>query len=137
MTRTMPRHAAIFSFALFVASCGAATAHAQPPAPPSQAPVVIVGAGLTGLTTAYELRKAGIEVVLLEAGPRAGGRIQTVSFADGTHVEAHMEEYWERSPAYPLLKELKLPLEEDVAHSTLRIDGRTYPYQGEGDRDTY
>ena len=48
-----------------------------------------------------------------------------------------MEEYWERSPAYPLLKELKLPLEEDVAHSTLRIDGKTYPYQGEGDRDTY
>ena len=69
-------------------------------ADPAMAPVVIVGAGLTGLTTAYELRKAGIEVVLLEANPRAGGRIQTVSFADGTHVEAHMEEYWERSPAY-------------------------------------
>jgi monoamine oxidase len=105
--------------------------------PRSTAPVVVVGAGLTGLTTAYELRKAGVDVLLLEAAPRAGGRIQTVSFPDGTHVEAHMEEYWERSPAYPLLKELKLPLEEDVAHSTLRIAGRTYPYQGEGDRDTY
>jgi monoamine oxidase len=105
--------------------------------PRSNAPVVVVGAGLTGLTTAYELRKAGIDVLLLEAAPRPGGRIQTVSFPDGTHVEAHMEEYWERSPAYPLLKELGLPLEEDVAHSTLRIAGRTYPYQGEGDRDTY
>ena len=96
-----------------------------------------MGAGLTGLTTAYELRKAGIEVVLLEASPRAGGRIQTVSFADGTHVEAHMEEYWERSPAYRLLRELKLPLEEDVAHSTVRLAGAIVPYQGEGDRDTY
>jgi monoamine oxidase len=76
-------------------------------------------------------------VVLLEAAPRAGGRIQTVSFPDGTHVEAHMEEYWQRSPATPLLKELGLPLEEDVAHSTVRLAGRTYPYQGEGDRDTY
>lgn len=117
----------------------ASAAGAQPAAaaPPTQAPVVIVGAGLTGLTTAYELRKAGIEVVLLEASPRAGGRIQTVSFPDGTHVEAHMEEYWERSPAYRLLRELKLPLEEDVAHSTVRLSGVIHPYRGEGDRDTY
>jgi monoamine oxidase len=115
----------------------AAAADTRPVGPRTTAPVVVVGAGLTGLTTAYELRKAGIDVVLLEAAPRPGGRIQTVSFPDGTHVEAHMEEYWERSPAYPLLKELRLPLEEDVAHSTLRIDGKTYPYQGEGDRDTY
>jgi monoamine oxidase len=105
--------------------------------PRAEAPVVIVGAGLTGLTTAYELGKAGIDVLLLEAAPRPGGRIQTVSFPDGVHVEAHMEEYWERSPAVPLLRELGLELEEDTAHSTVRIDGRTYPYQGEGDRDTY
>ena len=140
MTRTTRRRLAVSCFVaavLFVASSVPTTARAQPPAPPSQAPVVIVGAGLTGLTTAYELRKAGIEVVLLEASPRAGGRIQTVSFADGTHVEAHMEEYWERSPAYRLLLELKLPLEEDVAHSTVRLSGTIHPYQGEGDRDTY
>jgi monoamine oxidase len=99
--------------------------------------VVIVGAGLTGLTTAYELRKAGIDAVILEAGPRAGGRIQTVTFGDGTHVEAHMEEYWARSPAYKLLLELKVPVVEDVAHSTLRLEGTTYPYQGDGDRDSY
>jgi monoamine oxidase len=99
--------------------------------------VVIVGAGLTGLTTAYELRKSGIDAVILEAGPHAGGRIQTVTFPDGTHVEAHMEEYWARSPAYPLLRELKVPVVEDVAHSTVRIDGTTYPYQGDGDRDQY
>ena len=48
-----------------------------------------------------------------------------------------MEEYWGRSPAYNLLQELKLPLREDVAHSSVRIAGRLYPYTGEGDRDTY
>jgi monoamine oxidase len=132
---TPVRPAAIAVLLLLVV--GVAHADTRPPDPRSQAPVVVVGAGLTGLTTAYELRKAGVDVLLLEAAPRPGGRIQTVAFADGTHVEAHMEEYWERSPAYPLLKELGLPLEEDVAHSTLRIAGRTYPYQGEGDRDTY
>jgi monoamine oxidase len=106
-------------------------------APRAEAPVVIVGAGLTGLTTAYQLRKAGIDVLLLEAAPRPGGRIQTVEFSDGVHVEAHMEEYWERSPAVPLLRELKLDLEKDTAHSTVRIGGAIHPYQGEGDRDTY
>lgn len=106
-------------------------------APRAEAPVVIVGAGLTGLTTAYELRKSGIDVLVLEAAPRVGGRIQTVSFPDSVHVEAHMEEYWERSPAVPLLKELGLELEPDTAHSTVRIGGRILPYQGEGDRDTY
>jgi monoamine oxidase len=60
-----------------------------------------------------------------------------VTFADGATAEGHMEEYFARSPAYALLKELGLPLIEDVAHSTVRIDGKIYPYQGEGDRDTY
>lgn len=107
----------------------------------TDAPVVIVGAGLSGLTVAYELKKAGIDALLLESAPRVGGRIQTVTFTDGATAEGHMEEYFARSPAYPLLLELgfKAPdtLIEDVAHSTVRIDGKIYPYQGEGDRDTY
>ena len=103
----------------------------------TEAPVCIVGAGLTGLTLAYELKKEGVEALVLEAGSRIGGRIQTVAFADGVTAEAHMEEYFERSPAVPLLRELGLPLVEDVAHSTVRIDGKIYPYRGEGDRDTY
>jgi monoamine oxidase len=36
-----------------------------------------------------------------------------------------------------LLKELELPLSEDLAHSTVRIGGRIYPYRGDGDRDEY
>ena len=36
--------------------------------------VVILGAGIAGLTAAYELNKAGYEVVILEAHNRAGGR---------------------------------------------------------------
>jgi monoamine oxidase len=118
-----------------------ATATAAAPADAAairtSAPVVVVGAGLTGLTIAHELRKAGIEALLVESSPRVGGRIQTVTFADGATAEGHMEEYFERSPAVPLLRELGLPLIEDVAHSTVRIDGKIYPYQGEGDRDTY
>jgi len=40
-------------------------------------PILIIGAGLTGLTLAYYLRKKGINYHLLEARARIGGRILT------------------------------------------------------------
>lgn len=40
-------------------------------------PIVVVGAGLAGLVAAHTIRQAGEAVVVLEAGPRAGGRVQT------------------------------------------------------------
>ncbi|AZN96553.1 flavin monoamine oxidase family protein [Mesorhizobium sp. M9A.F.Ca.ET.002.03.1.2] len=39
--------------------------------------VVIVGAGFTGLSAAHELKKAGIDFVLLEARDRVGGRVES------------------------------------------------------------
>jgi monoamine oxidase len=83
------------------------------------------------------LKKAGIDTLLVEAAPRIGGRVQTVRFPDGATAEAHMEEYFERSPAVKLLRELNLPLSEDVAHSSVRIGGKIHPYRGEGARDEY
>jgi monoamine oxidase len=52
--------------------------------------VVIVGAGMAGLTAAYELLKAGHEPVILEARQRVGGRIYTLRepFSDGLYGEA-------------------------------------------------
>jgi monoamine oxidase len=52
--------------------------------------VVILGGGMGGLVSAYELRKLGYEVTVLEARERPGGRVWTgrkgdkVEFADGT-----------------------------------------------------
>lgn len=40
--------------------------------------VVIVGGGCAGIAAAYELQKAGIDYVLLEASGRLGGRVGTV-----------------------------------------------------------
>lgn len=44
--------------------------------------VAILGAGLSGLTVAYELGKAGYDCLVLEAGRKAGGRILTVRAGD-------------------------------------------------------
>jgi len=100
-------------------------------------PVVIVGAGLAGLVTAWELTRAGIACRVLEASSRPGGRVETTVFDDGLIAEAHMEEFWEGSPAYPLLREFGLDVVEDGAHSSMVLGEQLLPYQGEGDRDTY
>jgi monoamine oxidase len=50
------------------------------PRPDAGAPrrIVVVGAGLAGLTAALRLRDAGWDVVVLEARPRVGGRVHTL-----------------------------------------------------------
>ena len=40
--------------------------------------VVILGAGLAGLVSAYELSRAGYTVTVLEARDRIGGRVWTI-----------------------------------------------------------
>lgn len=55
--------------------------------------VIIVGAGLAGLTAGYELMHAGHEVTILEARNRPGGRVFTEreAFADGLYAECGAE----------------------------------------------
>jgi monoamine oxidase len=50
--------------------------------------VVVVGAGLAGLTAAYELGRRGFDVTVLEARDRVGGRTWTIRETGGVHAEA-------------------------------------------------
>lgn len=53
---------------------------------PKGASVVILGAGVAGMTAAYELEKAGYKVQVLEYNPRVGGRSWTLRGGD-TYTE--------------------------------------------------
>lgn len=52
--------------------------------------IIIIGAGIAGLSAGYELTQLGHQVTILEAQARPGGRIQTLreAFADGLYAEA-------------------------------------------------
>lgn len=52
--------------------------------------IAIVGAGMAGLTAAYELEQAGWKVTVLEAQDRVGGRVYSIhdGFAEGQYAEA-------------------------------------------------
>ncbi|WP_303624188.1 flavin monoamine oxidase family protein [Mycolicibacterium arenosum] len=49
--------------------------------------VVVVGAGLSGLTAARDLHRAGVDVVVLEAADRVGGRSMSETSALGSRLD--------------------------------------------------
>src|SRR5215831_13346790 len=73
--------------------------------PPQLAPdsgrgvrVVILGAGIAGLTAAYELTKAGYQCVVLEARARPGGRAWTLRGGDRVEETDSVQTVeWERA----------------------------------------
>ncbi len=71
-----------------VAACGAPPP--RPRARTERTQVVVIGAGLAGLAAANDLTRAGVQVVVLEARSRPGGRVHTLRdpFDDGLYAEA-------------------------------------------------
>jgi monoamine oxidase len=73
------------------ASAAPNAAKQQQAAAQAQADVVVVGAGLAGLTAARDLVAAGRSVIVLEARDRVGGRVHNLDLGGGVITEAGAE----------------------------------------------
>src|ERR1019366_398920 len=62
------------------------------------APVAIIGGGISGLSTAYYLAQAGIPSTLIEARPRLGGVIQSENVEGGV-IEGGPDSFLSMKPA--------------------------------------
>jgi monoamine oxidase len=92
--------AALAGAALALDGCGRRLAHAP-------YDLVILGAGMAGLTVAREMTQAGLDIVVLEARDRVGGRMETIEgpAPHGLEVGAQMV-HGSRAPTWALLREL-------------------------------
>lgn len=93
--------------------------------------VVVVGAGITGLAAAVDLVDAGADIALVDAAPRAGGKILT-EHVDGFVVEHGPDSFVSYRPAAATLAD-RFGLGGDIMSVTeprivfLRRDGEMVP----------
>ena len=98
--------------------------------------VIVVGAGISGLTAAFELMQSGHDVSVFEARLRPGGRVYTMrgEFADGMYAEAGAYDFGD---AYTLLQHyihlFELPIDAGgaaektaSANETFFLGGKRY-----------
>lgn len=101
---------------------------------PGRAKIAILGAGIAGLVLAYELERAGRDVVLLEARDRVGGRNWSIRGGDRVALDGEQDQiagfspglYFNAGPAripshheglLGYVKRLGVPLEVEVNSS--------------------
>ncbi|KJL26585.1 4-methylaminobutanoate oxidase (methylamine-forming) [Microbacterium azadirachtae] len=88
--------------------------------------VIVVGAGLSGMTAAWELMKAGHEPIVLEAQDRVGGRTWSHRLENGETMERGGEYIFpDEHPIRRLAAELELPImSHGVRYARRTVNGR-------------
>ena len=109
--------------------------------------MVVMGAGLAGLSAARDLASEGVDVVVLEARNRPGGRVEQTQMADGRLVQLGGEVVGPFQEAYcGLVEELGLTLEPSFPQlpgedTSVMTDGRhigdDFTWMSDADRASY
>ena len=103
-----------------------------------RSPILVVGAGIAGLTAAYRLRQAGVRADIIEATNRVGGRIRTIPKVAGTLIPAELGgEYIDtgHTNLISLATELGLraidldQVQSGLVKDTFFFQGRRYPLE--------
>jgi monoamine oxidase len=107
---------------------GASRAIAAPFKAKSSPRIVIIGAGLAGLSAAYTLKKAGYTAKVYEASSRVGGRCYTNRSWQNGQVSEHGGEFIDsgHTAVRDLATELGLTLEDRVAATAADLHERYY-----------
>jgi len=100
--------------------------------------IIIIGAGMAGLSAGYELTQLGHDVTILEARARPGGRVHTLRepFSGGLYAEAgaaRIPDNHDLTLKYVKLFDLPLEPMYPTQLSALRVDGssqREVPIDG-------
>lgn len=95
--------------------------------------VVIVGAGYSGLTAARTLKRAGKNVLVLEARDRVGGRVHTQHLDNGLYIDLGAQ--WlgpTQNQMYGLLKEYNISFFNtyQTGKTILQWNGKRKTYKG-------
>lgn len=109
--------------------------------------VVVLGAGLAGLSCARDLARGGADVLVVEARGRVGGRVEQTTLPDGRLVQLGGEVVGPFHTAYAgLVAELgvtlvpsfpQLPGEETWVLAGQTVIGDGYPWTSDADRASY
>ena len=111
--------------------------------PPSErgrpSSVVIAGAGIIGLTTAWQMRRRGIEVTVLDDAPVSGA-----TFAAAGMLAPVSEVVWDQPTLYPLMvesgriyRDFAAAIADDVGHDIGYLESSTFVCAGDSaDRQT-
>ena len=88
---------------------------------------LVVGAGISGLSTAFNLQKSGIDTLLIESAPRPGGVIKSVK-RDGYLIECGPQSFSGNGYITALCEDLDILEERVIADSRaprfVLIDGK-------------
>ena len=91
--------------------------------------VVIIGAGFSGLAAAYALQKRGIDVVVLEARNRVGGRVYTYNIDAKENLNVELGGEWiskSQKRILSLCEEMGLLLQDNLLQAHLHYKNQYF-----------